>query len=503
MSSTSSASSMIRLSGMASNLDTDSIIKNLMKIEQMKVDKVVRQKIKLEWNQTAHKAVNTQLTDFRSKYMSVLSSSNLYSSTAFKALRIDQNSTDAVTVTAGAGADTGSHTINSITQLAAAATTSSENIASSAISKYSTLETLSASLNVPLTFGGDQSDTVSFKINDVAFSFNKTDTLDQVINKVNFSEAKVWMSYSSLSNGLKIESRTTGASSSVKIENTLGNAFGADTASSAFGIAAGTTANGKNAILKIDGYAVEKSENSFIIDGLTYKLKQKTDVPVTFSVEQDVDTVVSKVKQFVTDYNTLVESLNSTLSEKVDSDYYPLTDTEKEEMSEDEITLWENKAKAGIMRNDSQLTGLMDDMRSMIYDKVEGIGKSLSDIGLTTGSWYEKGKLVLDETKFKDALSNNPDEVSALFTQSASAGSTNVYGERGFLPRLVQGITDYNKTYDSDEVDQKIGNLEDKIDEMNDKLETKEEQLWSKFSAMETALSKMNSQSSWLSQQFS
>ncbi len=494
----SSISSMLRVSGISSGLDTDSIIKNLMGIEKLKVDRVTRQKITLEWKLDAHKTLNDKISAFRSATMSVLSADNLYSTSAFNTFKVNQDTaSNSVSLAATSDATVGSSTINSITRIASAAQTSSFATLSTGngLTRTDTLADLD--LATPLVFGGAGSDEISFAINSKTFTFKKTDTLKTMVNTINSSDAGVLVNYSELSDKLSITSKTTGAASAINITNTTGNAFGP---ASAFGIVTLDAQNGADALLSINGYSVTRSDNNFNIDGISYTLKAASATPINFSVERNTDSTFDKIKNFVTKYNELVSSLQTSLDEEPDSDYTPLIDTEKEAMSESEITSWETKAKAGLLHNDRNIANLLTAMRRMIYDTVEGTGSSLSSIGLTTGAYADGGKITLDETKLRSALASNPDQVMNIFTRTSD---TKTYEQMGFLPRLAASLTSYTGTFSKSTALQEISKITTKIGELEEKMAVKEEILYKKYSAMETAMAKFNSQSSWIAQQAS
>jgi len=121
----------------------------------------------------------------------------------------------------------------------------------------------------------------------------------------------------------------------------------------------------------------------------------------------------------------MLAKINSVLTEERYRDYLPLTDDQKKAMSEDDIKLWEQKAKSGLLRSDSILENIVTNLRRALYDKVEGCSLSLYQIGITTGSYQDKGKLVIDEEKLRAALTDNYDAVVQLFTQ----GSQYTYSE--------------------------------------------------------------------------
>ncbi len=488
----------LRLTGVSSGLDTDSMVKSLLEVDQLKVDKQFRLTKKLEWTGDAYRGVNTTLKNFRQQYMSVLNSaSNMYSSATYKAFSVNmQTETSAVTVTAGSSAAEGSMTINSITQLAKAASSSGTSIANTSTTSSTLLQ----------AFGEDAFDedgNISFSINGEDFTFASSASIGSMISSINSNtDAGVTMSFSSLKNSFTITGKQTGYDNTFEIENLSGKAFAATAADSAFKIAEGTY-RGQNAKCKIEGIDVEKSTNSFTIDGITYSLKGETSTAVNFSVERNVDAVYDKVVSFVDAYNTLIEDLQGKLDEKVYSDYEPLTDTEREKLSSDQAEQWDEKSKSGLLNGDSGIRTLLQNMRNAFYQTVADTGKSAASIGLQTGTYATTGKIVIDKDKLREAIASNPDQVARIFTNvSSSTDATTKTKESGLVVRLsatlnsyVQSSTENTLSVNSDALDE----ANDRLDQLEDWLSGNEEKYWSKFSAMESALSKLNSQSSWLS----
>lgn len=482
----------LRLTGMSSGLDTDSIVKSLLEVDQLKVDKQFKLKAKLEWTGDAYRAVNTKIKNFRTQYMSVLNSaSNMFSASTYKAYSVNmQTSTNAVSITAGSTATEGAMTINKITQLA-----EPPKITGQCLSTSGTSATLLEALGED-AFGTDGN--TSFSLNGEEFTFSSDTTVASMMSTINAnSDAGVTVSYSSLKNTITITGKTTGNDQAIEMENSSGDIF-----NSFFNVAEGAV-YGKDAIAQIEGVTVEESSNTFTIDGITYSLKAKSDTAINFSVEKDTDAVYDKIVSFVDAYNTLIEDLQSTIDEEVYSDYEPLTDTEREDLSESQQEKWDEKSKSGLLRNDSGIRSLLQTMRSAFYQTVSDTGKSAASIGLETGSYATTGKIVINEDKLRAAISNNPDEVTKIFTNvSSSTSASTKTAESGLVTRLSNALN----TYVSNSVDNTLANnadalseANDRLDELEDWLSNNEEKYWTKFSAMETAMSQLNSQSSWLS----
>lgn len=492
-----------RITGISSGMDTDTIVKNLLWSHQSKVDKQSQAKTRLQWYQESLTAVSDKLKSFRNNFLSVLGTSSMVKSSTYKSMTVKTTDTSgSAAITADTTATTGSFTIDEIVQLAKnAGTASAQKISANgeAISD-SNLTTLGE-----LKFAQDlgfENGQIAFKINGKQFNFKSTDTLQSMVNTINSDkDANVNFTYSRLSDKFSISTKSGGAASSLTIENVTGNAFGAN---GAFGINSGSFNNGQNAIAVINGETIERSSNTFSADGITYQLNKVTDIPATYTVEQDVDSTLSKVKDFVSAYNKLVADLNTSYTEKKNKDYAPLTDEQKASMTADQITQWETKAKAGTLLNNRDLYSLMSDMRAAVYSPSGGTGSSLADIGISMGNYFtsDRNNLVIDEEALTAAIKKDPDAVMNMF----AAQGTGMSDQAGFATKITNRVNSYINTTISDDIantSSKINSYDSKITQLQDKLIEMQEKYYKQYSALETFMSNMNSQSTWLSQQLS
>ena len=486
-----------RLTGLSSGLETDTIVEGLLSSYQAKLDKQAQQTTKLEWTAGAYREVNSLMKNFRSQYLSVLSETNMMTAGAYSQYYASiQTETNAVTISASSSANACTMTINSISQLADAAKVSSTNMFTGETYKS---DTTLGELQLANAFTFDGDGKLSFSINDETFSFTQDTTIAAMMKEVNASDAGVTMRYSGLTKGFSLTADTTGSDSTIDIVNISGNAFSAT--DSALGISEGVY-TGQDAICSIEGIAVTQSSNTFSFDGITYTLTDTSDTAIDFSISQDYQSTVDKIVSFVDSYNQLVETLQSKIEEDVYYKYPPLTDAQKEEMSEEEIEKWEEKAKSGMLRNDSYISSLLTTLRSAFYTTVEGTGMKLADIGLTTGTYSDGAKITVNEDKLLSALKEDPEAVKSMFVQTSS---TDEFGEQGLVVRLSSAMLSYTQqTTDIalDNLEERITSSEDKEEALEDGRKQKEEALWKKFSSMEAALAQLNSLSSWLSTLF-
>lgn len=260
----------------------------------------------------------------------------------------------------------------------------------------------------------------------------------------------------------------------------------------------------------LDGATLNSNSNEFSVNGLTISLKNVTPEgqSVSLNTTTDVDAVYNMVKDFVKKYNEILEELNEKHDAKTAKGYEPLTDEQKEVMTEDQIEKWETKIKDSLLRRDGTLNGIITAMRSSLLTttKVDGMAYSLSSFGIMTSSDYtEKGKLHIfgdpdDETysteknKLKDAIESNPDAVMKTLSDAGQA-LYEALTKKMERTSLSSALTFYNdKKMDSDQTTYKK-----QIKEMEKKLTAMEDRYYKQFTAMEKAMTQMQSQTNALS----
>lgn len=364
-----------------------------------------------------------------------------------------------------------------------------------------------------------------------------TMTLATFMNKINNnSELGVNISFNNINNTFNIEAKETGADSSFDISGDIFKAMnltenGATTA----------TATGNDAIFSVDGVWTSRASNNIDVNGFKFTINETTTAAgenvdlanlfdkdeaaaesakletLTVSSKYDVDTTLDKIKSFVEEYNKLISLMNAATSEKrAKSDSYsyydPLTDDQKDAMTEKEIEKWEEKAKTGLLYNDNTLKNLASKMRSVMYERIDlgdGTSIALYDIGITTSSdWSKQGELVIDEEKLRNAISERGGDIEKLFTQTGTGLADKLdkimdgaVGTSGTL-RDKAGIEN-TSSVNENQLSKQIKSLNQQISDMKTYLYNKENQYYKMFSAMEAAMSQNDSQLSLLQSSFS
>lgn len=362
-----------------------------------------------------------------------------------------------------------------------------------------------AALNFSKDLTFNSSNNISFSINGKTFTFANTTTLQDMLDTVNNdTTANVTMLYNRSADGFTIMSDAAG-DGSVKIKNISGNAFGAG---SAFGISEMSTNRGTDSEAVIDGITVTRDSNEYTIDGISYDLKKVTkgtsEETVDFTLDRDYSSTISTVSKFVDAYNKIFLKLNELVGETdYSAEYPPLTDTQKEAMSEDQIAAWETKAKSGLLSQNKDLVNLISGLKNAFYSSLGGTGKNATEIGITTAGYFDAnaGQISLSEDKLSEALKNNPEDVIRMFT---NGGSNTASSLQGLAYKIRNSITNYTSTVTNamKSAAKQISSYDTEISGLEDKLGQLADRFYSKFSSMETALSKLNSQSSYISQLF-
>lgn len=500
-SSTSSSTDYSRITGLATGMDTDAMVKQAVAGDQAKIDSVLQSKQILEWQQEAYVDIIKDLKSFQSSYLDILGTSdtNMMLSTAYngtKASSTDENVLKVTTLPNAIKADYKIH----VDQLASGATESSNEITDmSELVGTGSFKITVSGVSKPFTITTTATTTGTDLLNALKSATN--DDKQSILNYVDIN-------YSELTKKISITNKQTGDTSTLKIEDVSGNV------ATDIGLTTTGTVTGLNAIVDFKtlddvDIAVDKNfnSNSFTIDGMKFDLLKTGDSVV--SIKPDATDSVAKIKKFVEAYNTLIEKINTKITEKKNYDYKPLTDAQKEEMSEDDISKWETQAKKGLLSRDNTLTNMLSQMRQAIYETVEGAGLSISDIGISTTSNYKDGgKLTLDEEKLKSALETRSDQVYKLFTQSSDVSNekgilqkfkdlfNNNIGTDGTLIKKA-GYEDSRWSYNN-QLSKSIEEKENRITRLQDILYDKQTRYYSMFAALEKNMNNLNSQSNWL-----
>ncbi|EQG71418.1 flagellar hook-associated family protein [Clostridioides difficile DA00142] len=254
---------------------------------------------------------------------------------------------------------------------------------------------------------------------------------------------------------------------------------------------------------------ISKEQNSFNIDNIDYNVNSKGTAKLT-SVT-DTEEAVKNMQAFVDDYNKLMDKVYGLVTTKKPKDYPPLTDAQKEDMTTEEIEKWEKKAKEGILRNDDELRGFVEDIQSAFF----GDGKNiiaLRKLGINESENYnKKGQISFNADTFSKALIDDSDKVYKTL-----AGYSSNYDDKGMFEKLKDIVYEYSgsstsklpkkagieKTASASEnvYSKQIAEQERNISRLVEKMNDKEKRLYAKYSALESLLNQYSSQMNYFSQ---
>ncbi|MEK5382080.1 flagellar hook-associated protein 2 [Niallia sp. FSL W8-0635] len=508
---------VLRIGGLASGMDIDALVEQLMTAERVPLDKINQKKTYTEWQRDDYREMNSLLLDLDNTIFNGVSKQ-----ASFIKKTVAISNSDALSVkNVNSTIDfSGSMSIN---KLATAA--SMQSIEKSKITDSS------AKLS-DIGFQGSQIIEISAITKDgvlqtepYKLTIKEDDTLDSIIAKIN-KDSGVTAFFDSKSQKISITAKNTGEMANGSPEIILSdngespnkffnnilrvNSNNNLAAEGSGGEVYGT--KGSNADITYNGLNITRPSNTFTINGVEFTAKKVTTEAVTFSSTPDVDGILDTITQFVNKYNEAVEKIRAKTTETKYRDYPPLTDAQKEDMTEDEIEKWDKLAKSGTLKGDSILTNVLTKMRSNFSSPVSGTStySQLSQIGIsTTANYLDGGKLTIDEDKLRAAISADPNAVYELFQKDGATSS-----EQGIARRLRDSLktamsdittkagksTSVNNTFTLGKL---LNNYDSQITRFEDKLESLETRYWARFTAMESAINKANSQSTYLTSMFS
>lgn len=512
-----SSISSVRLSGLATGMDTDAMVKSMLTADQEKIDKAQQKEQTVKWQQEIYREVMSDVIDFNDKYFSLTSKDSILSSSAWNTLSITSSNNNVITATGTAGANNIDYKFD-VKKLAEPAKATS----SVSLNKDSKLvDDLKATKDAKfkIVIGTNEKGEAIYS-KDITIEDN--DTIETLISKINNSnDGVIKASYSEMTGKFTIESTKTGDSSGFAVVDETGknisnslDFLGLQTNSYAIDSNGTTQSNftgvavGSNSIIEVsskDGTftkTLNEESNTFTIDGIRYNVNTTGSAEITST--KNTDAVVKKMKSFVDDYNKIMDRVYDLVTEKTNKDYHPLTEAQKEEMSEEEIEKWEKKAKEGILRNDSEMRKFMNDMENAIFgDKMQ----VLREMGISSAEDYnKKGQIALDESKFIEALQNNSEKVYEVFAKGSDSmmermKSTirNYVGTSGSIFAKKAGL-EKNSSVANNYYSEQLKRQAVLIKTLQNKMSDKEEKLYLKFGNLESQMNKLNSQMNYFMQ---
>ena len=501
------ASSTMRLTGLMSGMDTESMIQQLVAAKQTKVDDAKKAQTKLEWKQTAWKDLNTKIKNLQSKYLSNMRLESAYSQRTTKI-----SDSTAASVITGDGAMKGVQTLQ-VTQLAKTAYMTGGKVGFkdgvSSDTKLTTLTKLSflgvGKDKAEPNFGDDTKLTIQNGDTSVDLEITSETSISDVLSKL--KEAGLNANFDTTQQRFYISAKESGDTGNFSI---TASGTGADDLLQSLGFSDANYIKGQDSVIQLNGTKYTSDTNVFSINGLTITALKETTEDVTLTTQDDVDGVYDMIKNFLKEYNSLINEMDKLYNADSAKGYEPLTDDEKDSMSDTEVEKYETKIKDALLRRDSNLSSISSAFKEIMGGGIEVNGKTmyLSNFGIETLSYFtaaenEKNAYHIngdaDDSStsgnadtLKSMISSDPDTVISFF----STLSKKMYDKMNEFSKSVEGYRSYGNFYDDKKMKSDYDDYTTKIKELEEKLNDYEDKWYSKFSKMETAMAKLQSNSS-------
>lgn len=502
----------MRIGGIASGIDTESIIRDMMKAHRVPLDKITQKKQYTQWQLDDYRSTNRDLRKAGDKLFDTVMKQSTYMQ---KTVTVSDSKVASITSKSSIGDFSGTL---EVTKLAKQATLQSGELTYNS-SKLTDADVEKKSLSDLGLFTGTDAQTLVISTpgkDGVTKTGNitvkSTDTLESVLTQIT-ELTGVSAFYDSGTGKIAMSSKESGTGN---ITVTSGEGGAEDLASKLrLNADAGATAQtGANAEFVFNGLATERTSNTFTISGFEVSLKAVTENPVTFSSSTNVDKIVDSVTQFVNDYNEMIEKLNGKISEKTYKSFHPLSDEQKADMKEKEIELWEEKAKSGTLSRDPAISTMLSNLRQVMSKGIptgekdangNDITISLKDLGIeTTSNYLDKGKLTINEDKLREKVAEDPDAVYKLIGRDTGDPKTSgiAHAYRAEMQDAQKKISakagSTTAINDSFALGRSLKSMDKQIERFEMKLQMMENRYWKQFNAMETAMQRANAQSAQL-----
>lgn len=535
----------IRITGLNSGLDTEAIISELVSAYRTKEEKYQKAQTKLSWKQDAWKDLNIKV---RSLYDNI---SNLRFTSAWTMKKTTVSDSTKATVTAAGSCVNGTQTLK-IKQLAKGTYITGGEISNTSAGTAPTSATKLSELGYTGSGGDIQvKDSSGNVVKTVSVTGNTT--IKDLVSALN-GAGDTKASFDATNKRIFMTSNKTGEQNAFSLDGDADilKTVGLSKEGGA------SIVDAQDSEIELNGAKFTSANNTYTVNGLTIDCLAETgnsEISITTSV--DTQSMYDQVKSFLSQYNSLMKEMYSLYNADSAKGYEPLTDSEKDQMTDTEVEKWEEKIKAALLRRDDTLDGIMSTMKNAMstsyyiyngnavtYDSdkqyykcngnaiknsdgsyvtsasqlklwasANGAKKySLSSFGIKTEAYA-----TMTANSFQDAyhidgdaddsvsknnsdvlmnmLSSDPDTVSSFMKQLTSG----LYSAIDTKMKSVKGLSSSYTIYNDIEMAREYSDYTDTISKWEDKLTDLEDSYYKKFAAMESALASLQSQSSSLS----
>ena len=453
----------MRLTGLVSGMDTDAVIKQMTSAYTAKRDKVWKAKETLTYKQDAWKDLNKEVYSMFNQ-LSKLRLKSTYQQSE------PSSSNENVASVAGDSIQ-GQHDVT-VKQLA------SQTYITGGVVHQSQPINISGSLTV--TIGGKEKE----------LDITPDMSMAQVARKL--TEAGIIANFDENNARLFLASKLTGTSSDFEIS---GDASLLD----AIGLGSAAIKQvGKDAIINLNGVDFTSSSNKFNINNMTISAKSIGSTSIGMKTD---DNIFNTVKSFIKDYNALIKRIDSSYNSTAAKGLSPLTDEEKDALTDRQVEEWEDKLKEGALSKDETLSSLSS-LLKITMSSISVDGMNLTSMGITLGGYFttekdERGVYNIDEDKLQKVIAENPDKVVNFLTKLTGT----LYDKLNNRMKS-SSLNSIYTAYNDKQIKNNLAGYEKKIAEWEEKIAKMEDKWYSQFAKMESVLSKSQNQANYLSNFF-
>lgn len=500
----------MRLSGLNSGLDTDAMISSMTQGYQLKIDNIDKEKQSVQYKIDAWNNLNSKIYSFYSENLSKNRFKNSFS------INNTKSSSDALTINSSDSFE-GSH---------------SAKVLSTAKVGYITGKKMeNVSENSKVNSLGINNGTYKFNNKEIIIDDTTTiSTLTKDLNKAgvkasfdkNQKRFFIMAEESGKENDLNLSSEAT--SSELADVLGVGTSYYLDDNGNYYNDKNMTNKiedqslikdvkNGKYAVriagsdaeVLLDGASYKSTSNKMSVNGLNFTINNVSNENIEITTSKDISQALNQIKDFVKEYNNIMEAMNTAYH--TDSDgYTPLSDSEKDVLSDRQLEKWEDKLTSSALYKDSALYSLMQKIRKNVSMGVENSnGETVfsSKFGVSTNAYLssntkDRYSLTIDENKLKKALEENADAVTEHFSSLAN----NLYKTIDVAMNSNKTMSSAYKVYNDKSLNSKLNSFDKEIVKLEEKMVSMEEKYYKQFSAMEKAFANLNSQNNFFSNFF-
>ncbi len=489
----------LRVTGLASGLDTESIITELVSVNSYKVASLQKEQTKLSWKTDAWKSMNSKVYSF---YTSTLS--DLRFSSSYSTRKTTVSDSDVATVKTSSSASNTVQTMR-VDKMAKAGYLTGGELAEdvTADTKLSDIDSSLAGMTgkIGVKIGGKTA---------VELEITEETTVKDIVDQL--KEQGLNANFDAKNHRMFISAKDTGKAYDFELEGLDEAGTKAlqalrvdlnDSASEAVKI------DGQNAIIYLNNAKFESDKNTFEVNGLTINVMKETGAnEVTLTTGVDTDGMYDTIKNFLGKYNELMEGMLEGYNADSSKGYEPLTSDEKSAMTENEIDEWEKKIKDSLLRRDETLGSTISAMSSIMNEGIEmkdGSIMYLFDLGINNPGYFnaeenqrnsfhidgDKDDIVSakNEDKLLSAINEDPDRVADFFKELTGKLYTKLTD--------LMGSTDYSSAYtlyNDKQMKTDYTDYTSKIAQAELDLNAKMDKYYQKFAAMEAAMAQLQNQ---------